>query len=72
MELSNWTGSGIVFSTHYTGPATPDANWKPQGDVEIEPLRKALPAYTTPHGTSENRYMTEEGRKVLKTLGVVW
>src|SRR5271156_5472509 len=27
MESHDWTGSGIMYSTHYSGPSTPNVNW---------------------------------------------
>jgi hypothetical protein len=82
MESANWTGSGIIFSSHYVGPASPNVNWEPnkvfdRGDVIVdtrqsEPLRAPRREYTEPHGTSENRFMTEEGRRVLADLKVKW
>jgi hypothetical protein len=76
MESSNWTPSGIVMSSHYVGPASPNVNWekdKPydRGDVVVD-TRKPRPEYTVPHGTNENSRMTPAGYKVLAKLGVKW
>jgi hypothetical protein len=76
-ESHEWTASGIGYSTHYSGPSTPNVNWTASGDIEVEPARMTSTRgprkeYTEPHGTDENRYMTPAGRAVLKTLGVIW
>ena len=77
MESHDWTGSGIGYSTHYSGPSQPNVNWTASGDIEVEPARLTSTRgprreYTISHGTDENRYMTPAGRAVLKTLGVLW
>ena len=77
MESSDWKGSGIIFSSHYVGPATPNVNWEPnktfdRGEVVVDTRRGPREEYTKPHGTTENRHMTPAGYAVLKKLGVIW
>lgn len=77
MESSNWTGSGVIFSSHYIGPVAPNVNWDPnkqfdRGDIVVDSRRGPRPEYTEPHGTTMDRHMTPEGRRVLETLKVKW